>query len=73
MAHQATTSSNAPPGREAAEGGRDRLRPGLELAEVAGADDDAALEGGEPEAGDEELAGDHGGDHPGREHARRRA
>ena len=44
MAHQATVSSNRAAGREAAEPGRHRLRPGLELAEVAGADDDAALE-----------------------------
>src|SRR5918996_6547821 len=68
---------HGPPGhlvRDAAAGGEpaetrgDRLRPGLELAEVARADHDAALERGQSEAGDEELAGDDGGDHPRRQH-----
>ena len=54
-------------GGEAADRGGDRLRPRLQLAEVAGRDHDAALERGEPQAADEELAPDDRGDHPGRE------
>ena len=56
-------------GREPAGRGGDRLRPGLELAEVAGGDDDAALERRQPQAADQELARDDRGDHPGREDA----
>ena len=49
--------------------GRDRLRPRLQLAEVARRDHDATLERGEPQAADQQLARDDRRDHPGREDA----
>src|SRR6266511_2395331 len=54
-------------GGKAAHRGRNRLRPRLELAEIARCDDDPALERREPEAGDQELARDDPDDHPGGE------
>ena len=44
----------------------DCLRPGLELAEVAGMEHDAALERRQPQRGDEELPHDDQRDHPAR-------
>jgi hypothetical protein len=38
--------------------------PRLQLAEVAGRDDDASLEGRQPQAAHEKLATDDRGDHP---------
>ena len=49
-------SLHAPAAAKPAERGRDRLRPRLQLAEVARGQDDAALDRREPQAGDEELA-----------------
>ena len=59
-------------GGEAAERGGDRLRPRLQLPEVARRDHDAALDRGEPQAGDEELPRDDRRDHPAGEDALRR-
>jgi acetyl-CoA/propionyl-CoA carboxylase biotin carboxyl carrier protein len=55
-------------GCESADGCRDGLRPGLQLAEVAGGDHHSALEGGEPQAADQELAADDRRHHPRREY-----
>ena len=51
-------------GREAAEPGGDRLRPRLELPEVARGEDDAALDRRLAQTRDEHLAHDDRGDHP---------
>ena len=51
----------------------DRLGPGLELAEVAGLDHHPALEGREPQPGDEELARHDRCHHPGQGRRRHRS
>ena len=53
--------------REPADGCGDRLRPRLQLPEVAGGDHDAALDRRLPKPGDQQLAGDDRRHHPGRE------
>ena len=61
------TRSTRPRAPEAADRGRHRLRPRLQLAEVARLDDDAALDRGEAQPRDQDLAGDDRGHHPARE------
>ncbi len=53
--------------RQPSGSGRDRLRPRLQLPQVACGDHDSALECREPQSADQDLAGDDRGHHPGAE------